>query len=617
MRGVSLVASLVVARSLALAPPLVSLRRETVSVGGRELIRELSLDLERGDRLAILGRNGAGKSTLARVVSERVPSGGFTEDRAAAVAQRQWTGRGELALGLGELRDIDEAKRAATAGAAAPRSAAWSAPPAACHYVSFEAHRSVLRDEYDEFCESRFSAVHKRATVASYLFPEDYPSALAYVGYEPRRTRLAPLPVAYDAAAGDPALAALEAAATTGAARACLERFGLLERRHAPIHALSTGEFRKLLVVDFLLSDAAVLVLDEALDGLDAPSRAEFGAALSEALAEKPGLAVVQVAHRPEDLEAVLPTKAVLLLDGATWAAGPWADMEADARTLLANRETEAAPSRLPPRPDAKTVGRDAGKTRRRGLAVDAFDFAVKMHDVTVAFDDTLVLDGLSFALRRGANCFVLGENGSGKSTLLDLVTGDSPKGYGQDLELFGRRKGSGESIWDVKRRVGVLTPRSHMAFSDFADGAVRYFGQNGAKATSLDVVCSGFFDSVGLYDAPTQAHLAIALAWVDALGLGDLVDGAQLFGRLSLGQQKLVLLCRACVKSPDLLVLDEPTHGLSRRNRDRLLAALRVVRDDPDVAVLYVTHREEERAALGFEDTLLLKKPAARAGGS
>ena len=172
----------------------------------------------------------------------------------------------------------------------------------------------------------------------------------------------------------------------------------------------------------------------------------------------------------------------------------------------------------------------------------------------------------------------LLGPNGCGKSSVVDMITGDSPLAFGQAVTLFGRRKGSGESVWDIKRKIGHVTPRSHMQYLTFCDphNAADAVGRSGKTVSSRDVVMSGFYDTIGLYDRPAAEHGDIADAWVATLGIGDLVSATPgSFTRLSLGQQKLVLLCRALVKRPRLLVLDEPTHALSRSS-GRFLTALR-----------------------------------------
>ena len=583
--------------------PFVSLYSETIRVAGRPLIEDLTLTISAGDRWALVGPNGAGKTTLATLLGSRVACGGFDQAPGAGGVSsvgRAMLGRAELGLGVDEL-----AARFGESGAPT----AVTPEAAGAHLVSFEGHRALLAAERSEFAESRFSSVHKRATVASYLFPERYPSAKRYVGYEPRRTRLAPLPVAADATPADePALAGLEAAAA--GAGAVLGRFGLDGLHHQPLFALSTGEARKLLVADYFLRTPRppLLILDEAFDGLDEASRDALAAALAD---EAP--TIVQVAHRLEDVEAVAPTKAVVLRGDGSAAVGAWAALRGEALAVL-EREGDAVKTAPPPRPDPKSVGRGARKSwgRRKG----AFDGppsreVVRFDGVSVDYGGRRVFpDGLSFSLRAGEWVAVTGPNGCGKSTLVDLITGDNVLGFRQNLTLFGRRKGSGESVWDLKKQIGLLSPRSHEDYLAYADpSGGRGLGRSGAGVSSRDVVLSGFYDSVGLYDAPAPGHAAVADAWVDRLGIGDLVsDEPGSFGRLSLGQQKLALLARALVKSPRLLVLDEPTHALSRMSRGRFLGALAAVRGEPDVAVLYVTHRRDEIAALAVDRVLDLK---------
>ena len=146
---------------------MVSVCEETISIGGRTLIEDLSLSIDVGDRVAILGKNGAGKSVLAKLLGDRVPSGGFSEDLAPGVAQRQALGRGVLGLGLDELRALDDEARSSVASPFAsvtgsPTHCRFPEAPRGAHYVSFESHRKLLRDERAEFAESRFTSVRDR-----------------------------------------------------------------------------------------------------------------------------------------------------------------------------------------------------------------------------------------------------------------------------------------------------------------------------------------------------------------------------------------------------------------------------------------------------------------------
>lgn len=248
----------------AAARELITLAGRDVEVGAppRTIVAGLNLTLREGDRLAILGENGSGKSITAQLLGRSMRGG----DDAGPVAS-----------------------------SAAIESAAAIEADAAAAYISFESHRRLLQDEEREFQQSRFDVSHKRATCASFLFPDLYPETAdaqtrAWDAAQGRqRTRLAPLPVPYDATGAHPLLAPLEAAATSGYAGRLLAAFGLHEQRHRPLFALSTGEARKLMLIHCLLSPPQLLVLDEAFDGLDEPSRAELTAALTAALDDSLG----------------------------------------------------------------------------------------------------------------------------------------------------------------------------------------------------------------------------------------------------------------------------------------------------------------------------------------
>ena len=618
-------------------PPrlLANLANVTVAVGKppRTLISRLHLTLREGDRLAIIGKNGVGKTTVARL----------------------------LATSLG--REEFESDRLAT-------------------NISFEAHRRLIRDEAIEYRESRFDVTYRRATVASYLFPELYPenaddpamrtpgsSPDGPQGYRPASTRVAPLPVPYDAPSDHPLLAELEAATTGGKTGRLLTQFGLREKRHRPIHALSTGEARKLMIVDYLLSRSRLLVLDEAFDGLDEASRAELDRAIRTALSseERGESAAVLISHLPEELVPT-PTHALLLGqggDGAEYRVGEWEAMTPHLEAFWAAQEalhvwrppdnaasTQTAPKpRAPAAPEAwasrnpfasATGARSREATAStplvefRGVSVthppdvhrdhDSLSISATFtHDGGRLFQQVRVFEGLEWRIHPGENWAVLGGNGSGKSTVLELITGENLQGYQQPVYLFGRRKGSGASIWDIRKQLGILSTATHMDYVDYADPAVRGAGMGRRSGiSSWEVVCSGLFDSVGLYRSVTVEQDARCREWVCRLGLEDLVTppppgrsraGAKLavqpsrqnFFHLSHGEQKLVLLARAMVKRPRLLLLDEPTHGLSGSNRSRMLHALGTLVNTDEVALVYVTHRKDEVETLKLEKVLRL----------
>ena len=185
-----------------------------------------------------------------------------------------------------------------------------------------------------------------------------------------------------------------------------------------------------------------------------------------------------------------------------------------------------------------------------------------------------------SFVFEPGVTCIV-GPNGSGKSTLLEMITGDHPQGYSNDLHLFGRRRGSGETVWDIKKNIGMVSTRLHRDYR--------------VSCSVEEVLLSGLYDSIGVYQVPTPTDRARARAWLEWLELG-LAPSAS-FRALSFGQQRLVLIARAAIKVPPLVVLDEPTSGLDEENRARVLDLVESLCAQEMSTVLMVTHRADERA--------------------
>jgi len=198
---------------------------------------------------------------------------------------------------------------------------------------------------------------------------------------------------------------------------------------------------------------------------------------------------------------------------------------------------------------------------------------------VTIRYGATTILDHVSFRLRRGEHWAISGPNGAGKSTLLSLVLGDNPQAYANRVRLFGRQRGSGESIWELKARIGAVSPELHAHYP--------------AETRVLDAVCSGLFGSVGLYHACRPEDRARARAWLVRFGVPAGED--LILGELSYGLQRLVLVARALVSAPELLVLDEPCQGLDGAGRRRVIEAVDAAAEASPVGVLFVTHRADE----------------------
>jgi molybdate transport system ATP-binding protein len=202
-----------------------------------------------------------------------------------------------------------------------------------------------------------------------------------------------------------------------------------------------------------------------------------------------------------------------------------------------------------------------------------------RLRNATVRYGDTVILRKTNWTVHAGESWALLGPNGSGKTTLLSLILGDNPQVYTNDIVVFGRPRGSGESVWDIKRHIGWVSPELHLHFN--------------ASATCFEVVASGFHDTVGLFQPPTARQWTAArrcLARFQLLAFA----GHPLFS-LSAALQRMVLLARALVKRPRLLILDEPCQGLDASHRDSLVRAVDTQIRGRAVTVIYVTHRPDE----------------------
>jgi len=202
----------------------------------------------------------------------------------------------------------------------------------------------------------------------------------------------------------------------------------------------------------------------------------------------------------------------------------------------------------------------------------------VELHSVSAKYVDKQVLSDINWTIRKGEFWQLIGPNGAGKSTLISMITGDNPKAYGQNMILFGQKKGSGETIWDIKRQIGYFTPTMIQQFT--------------RTETVENMIISGLNDSVGLYTVPTDIQKDIAKSWLQMLGPSFRNKN---FQQLSLGQQRMVMVARAMVKHPPLLILDEPTIELDDENSRLFIDMIKAIAAEKQMAIVYVSHRAEE----------------------
>lgn len=339
----------------------------------------------------------------------------------------------------------------------------------------------------------------------------------------------------------------------------------LLERG---IRSLSTGEMRKTLLARALVSRPQVIILDNPMDGLDRLAQREFGRILDELLDGSITVVLLlkQARHMPRNISHVL-----LLADCRALALGSMADVSRTADFTTSQKPLPHFPTRLP---DALASTVKPEQDQHTPL--------IEMRGVSVSYGEKPILRNVKWVMRRGQHASISGPNGSGKSTLLSLLCGDNPKAYGQEIYLFGRKRGSGESVWDVKRQFGVVSTALQTAY-------VRGY-------RVLDVVMSGFCDSVGMYVECGDAQAAIARQWLQLMGMQ--AKAGLGYDALSYGEQRMVLLARAMVKRPPVLLLDEPCIGLDGYNRRLILRLVDHIARSSDSHIIYVSHVAGEQPA-------------------
>lgn len=331
------------------------------------------------------------------------------------------------------------------------------------------------------------------------------------------------------------------------------------------IRFISDGEMRKVLIARALMRSPRILILDEPFEGLDVHSRERLKETTTGLIAQ--GVQIILVTHR---FEEIIPgiTHVLCVKDGRVFLQGRRASV---LRPEHMNRlyDKKAPPIFSLP---GNRGGREALLEGKREKLVD-------LRNTTVKYGDIVVLDRLSWAMKQGENWAIVGPNGSGKTTLLSLITGDNAQAYANEIYLFGKRRGSGESVWDIKKRMGVVSSELQVHYRK--------------RMQMYDVVLSGFFDSIGLYRKCTAEQHAAAQKWIELLGLSHL--SGRWYDQLSFGEKRMALLARSMVKSPTLLILDEPCQGLDRSNRGVILDLIDYIGRETNTQLIYVTHHQDE----------------------
>jgi len=351
-----------------------------------------------------------------------------------------------------------------------------------------------------------------------------------------------------------------------------ITRLHLEELEHEQIIKLSNGETKRLLLAAALLKNPILLLLDNPLTGLDVERRADFNHLIAEI--NESGIRIIMATSPTEIPEAI--THVAVLGEGKVQKHVSRAEFSGlEERTGSGNTIDETELREL--------IGRKAE---------EPFEYIVRMQQVNIRYGDAVILKDVDWTVRQGDRWALVGENGSGKSTLLSLINGDNPQAYANDIVLFDRKRGTGESIWDIKKKIGFVSPELFQYFP--------------SSMTCIQVVESGFYDTLGLF-RPSNPRLAeLARRWLKLIGVNE--KESQLFRNVSASSQRLCLLARAMVKNPPLFIFDEPCQGLDTRQQAHFKQVVNAICRNSNASLIYVSHYEDELPEV-IEHTLRLYK--------
>ena len=314
----------------------------------------------------------------------------------------------------------------------------------------------------------------------------------------------------------------------------------LMTRR---IIQLSSGELRKLLVIKVLLEKPKLLIFDNPFIGLDIDSRKQLDESFH--FLKKNNIQLIFLVPSKSDI----PTATDCVME-----------LPPHLSNLSASNPITVNWDLFPQSPNES-------------------DVVMKMEDIEISYNQRIIASGVNWEVKRGEKWALLGTNGSGKSTLLSYIFADNPQAYSKNLTLFDRKRGTGESIWDIKKRIGFTSSEMHL-----------YYRKN---VNCLQVIASGFFDSIGLYRKCTDEQTNLADYLLDLLQIKHLRERS--FIKISSGEQRLILFARSLVKNPELLILDEPFHGLDDENKQRCLQIVESYGKQANKSLIFVTHQQEE----------------------
>jgi molybdate transport system ATP-binding protein len=335
------------------------------------------------------------------------------------------------------------------------------------------------------------------------------------------------------------------------------ELFEINPNNNRSLVTYSDGEQKKTLLAHLIAKKPDFLVLDNVLDNLDIVSQQQL---IDQLASLSSSIIIIQLTNRKNE---VLP----FISNVYSFKEG---ELVLQDKQEIPADEEEFSLAVIPPALHETFAQQNP---------------LIKFTHVSVSYDGRPVLNDINWTINAGEFWQLIGPNGSGKSTLLSMIVGDNPKAYNQDLILFGKKKGTGETVWEIKAKIGYVNSMMTHLFS--------------RRNTVEEMVISGFTDSIGLYSKPSNLQTTIADDWLKLIGL--LEQKNKVFVDVSAGQQRLVLIARAMVKHPPLLILDEPTVGLDDHDAAIFVSLVNKLAKETTTAIIYVSHRKEQGLKPGF----------------
>ena len=335
-----------------------------------------------------------------------------------------------------------------------------------------------------------------------------------------------------------------------------LEAFGIGYLADKTLLTLSSGEHKRFQLVKMLLSPARIVILDEPFVGLDIKARAALNKMLVQLATT--GTQIITLTGAREHFPDIA-TDVLELLDGRSTYFGALEDYEPGFHPSVESYDLE--PLKL------------------HRVDLDKQTPIIRMDQVHIGYPTKVIFEDLNWVVMPAERWLLKGPNGAGKSTLLSLIYGDNPKAYANKIYLFGKKRGTGESIWDIKKQMGYVSPELHAFFDK--------------HISCFSAVASGYFDTMGLYRKLTDEQTNQVHGWLKGLGLYELKD--KKLSEISTGKQRLIMLLRAFVKNPTMLILDEPCQGLDQWQTE---AFVRLVEDyclRTGATLIYISHYASE----------------------